>query len=53
MTLPVHDVGEEVVVLQLVVHVHLLIVDGEGSAFDAPLLKYENIYTFIRLEATS
>lgn len=32
------DVGEEVVVLEAVVHLHLLVVDGQGTGVDAPLL---------------
>ncbi len=36
---PVHDVGQEVVVPQPVVRVHLLVVDRQGPVEDAPLLK--------------
>lgn len=34
----VHDVGQQVVVFEFVVDVHLLVVDGEGAALDAPLI---------------
>ena len=41
-SLPVHDVGQKVVVLQSVVDIHLLIVDGQRSGFNAPLLQHDN-----------
>lgn len=37
-SLPVNDVGQEIVVPQPVVHVHLLIVDGQGAGADATLV---------------
>ena len=37
--LPVNDVGQEVVVPEPVVDVHLVVVDRQGSIDDAPLLK--------------
>ena len=36
--LPVHNVGQEVVVPQPVLRVHLLVVDRQGPIQDAPLL---------------
>ena len=36
---PVDDVGEEVVVLEPVVHAHLLVVDGQRAGVDTPLLQ--------------
>ena len=36
---PVDDVGKQVVVPQPVVHIHLLVVDGQRSVEDTPLLK--------------
>ena len=41
--LPVNYVGQQVVVPQLVVRLHLLVVDGEGSSIDtASLLMFKN-----------
>lgn len=38
-----HDVGQKVVVLQSVVDIHLLIVDGQRSGFNAPLLRQQQM----------
>ena len=40
-SIPMDDVGEEVVVLEPVVHAHLLVVDGQRASVDAPLLQRE------------
>ena len=36
--LPVDNIGEEVVVLEPVVHVHTLVVHSQGAGLDAALL---------------
>lgn len=45
-----HDVGQQIVVPQPVVHVHLLIVDGQSAGTDATLVLLRRVRTKLSRE---